>query len=60
MRQSTGLLHLDGFKPRYLNTYTKKTPPIWVVSFLVETTGLDLVNVWLGQALASGAHPRRI
>jgi len=26
----------------------------------VDTTGLDLVNVWLGQALASGAHSRRI
>ena len=25
-----------------------------------ETTGLDLIKVWLGQALASGAHPRRI
>ena len=25
-----------------------------------ETTGLDLIKVRLGQALAGGAHPRRI
>jgi hypothetical protein len=27
---------------------------------LVRMTGLDKTKEWLGQALASGAHPRRI
>ena len=28
--------------------------------YLVEPRGIDEIKVWLGQALASGAHPRRI
>jgi hypothetical protein len=31
-----------------------------MVGILVPLTGLDLINVRLGQALASGARPRRI
>ena len=27
---------------------------------MVRATGLDLITVWLGPSLASGAHPRRI
>ena len=30
------------------------------IRFLVPVTGLDLINEWLGRALASSAHPRCI
>ncbi len=43
-QQSTGLLHLDWFESCCLNTYTKKDTTQWVVSFLVETTGLEPVT----------------
>ena len=40
--------------------YKKKTTPKGVVFFLVDDIGLEGMMVSLGQALASGAHPRRI
>jgi hypothetical protein len=30
------------------------------IANVVEPRGIDLIIVWLGPALASGAHPRRI
>ncbi len=43
-QQSTGLLHLDWFESRAANTYTQKDTTLLVVSFLVETTGLEPVT----------------
>ena len=31
-----------------------------IVHALAESRKIDEINVWLGQALASGAHPHRI
>ena len=40
-QQSAGLLHINGFESIRLNANTKKDTTRWVVSFLVETNGLE-------------------
>ena len=49
------------FDSHRLNTYTKiKVHPVGWTSILVEPMGIELIKDRLGQALAGGAHPRRI
>ena len=44
----------------YLQHKKKKEKANAFSFFLVPVTGIDEIKVWLGQALASGAHSRRI
>jgi hypothetical protein len=53
-----GTPHLDGSESLSLFLPTKR--PSFRMEFRVRDEGFDLINVRLRQAVAGGAHPRRI
>ena len=54
---STGALHLKWFESPYLKTEKEYT--LWCGG-MKGNEGVDLIKVRLRQAVAGGAHPRRI